>query len=143
MISNFYLKRENKGFLVLTMVLLVNAVVLALATGIFFRSISQMTETIDSENSLKAWCTVNACGEYALGKITTTAGGQPGWGYLGDESLTVGTETCYIYPIEANGTGKSVKASSTVSNFTKKILIEVATSTTGLVVSSWREVADF
>ena len=66
-------KVNNGGFLVLTMVLLVCAVVLAVATGIFLRSISQTNETADSEGALKAWGTVNACGEYALGQMVASS----------------------------------------------------------------------
>ncbi len=142
MFFDFPIKRRKDGFLVLTMVLLVSAVVLAVATGILFRSISEVTETGDSENSLKAWGAVNACGEYALGQLASTTD-SAGWSYSGNESLTVGAETCYIYPIEDSGTAKLVKASSTVSLLTKKILIEVATNTPNLLVNYWTEVADF
>ena len=141
-----YLKQKKGGFLVLTMVLLVCAVVLIISTGLLLRSISDVRESTDSENSLKARSAVNACGEYALGQMvssssaTTTA---TNWGYAGGLSVAVGSETCYIYPVTASGTAKLIKASSTVSSFTKKILIEVATNSPSLVISSWQEVADF
>lgn len=137
------LRNRQQGFLVLTSVLLVCATVLAVASGIFLRSIGQMNQTGDSESSFKAWSTVNACGEYALGRLASIANGQPGWAYTGNESLTVETGTCYIYGVETINTSKLIKASSTVSNFTKKILIEVATNTPAVVISSWAEVADF
>jgi len=76
--------------------------------------------------------------------MSTTTEGQLGWDYAGDESLPVGTETCYINTIDDGDNGvKLIKVSSTVSNFTKKILIEVATNTPSVVVNSWKEVADF
>lgn len=141
------LKKYNKssGFLVLTLVLLVSASVLIITTGSLLRSISQVNESGDSEQSLKAWSAVNACGEYALGQMATTSGGLPGWNYASTtgESLSVGDETCYIYPVETSGTAKLINASSTVSSFTKKIQINVATNTPRLIISSWKEVADF
>jgi hypothetical protein len=137
-------KKNNGGFLVLTMVLLVCAVVLAVATGILFRSIGEANQSADSEKSLKAWGMVNACAEYALAKLATTAGGLPGWAYAGEESLDIDTESCYIYPIlDGNNGAKIINASSTVSGFTKKISIEVATNTPRVIVNSWEEVADF
>jgi len=141
-----FLKRKKGGFFVLTMVLLVGAVVLIVAVGILLRAISDVNKSADSEMSLKAWSTVNACGEYALWNMSTTSYGLLGWDYASTtgESLDVGGETCYIYMIEDGENGsKMVKASSTVSKFTKKILIEVATNTPSLVVNSWIEVADF
>ena len=129
--------KNGKGFLTLTIVILVCSVVLIIATGSLLRSISQAGESADSENSLKAWGAVNACGEYALANLA------PVWTYSGGESLSVGSSTCYIYPIVASGTSKLIKASSTVSGFTKKILIEVATNTPSVLINSWSEVADF
>jgi len=137
---NFFSKNKKsnqRGFLVLTMVLLVCATVLIIATGSLLRSISQTNESADSENSLKAWSAVNACGEYALGYLASM------WNYAGGEPLSVGSSTCYIYPIIASGTSELIRASSTVSGFTKKILIEVATNTPSIVINSWTGVADF
>ena len=143
--EKYFNQRKNKqrGFLVLTLVLLVCATVLAIASGIFLRSIGKVSETGDSENSFKSWSAVNACGEYALGRMASIASGQPGWAYQGNELLTIGGETCYIYGIITQGESKIIQASSTVSNFTKKIVIEVATNTPKVVISSWREGADF
>ena len=137
------IKNQKGGFLVLTMVLIVSAVVLTVSTGIFLRSISELTESGDSEMSLRAWAAVNACGETAvMGLASTTLGN--GWStYTGDVELPVGDETCYIYIIETSGTDKIIKASSTVSSFTRKIQVTVATNTPSLVVSAWEEVADF
>ena len=140
MISFLLFKRKKSGFLVLTMVLLVSATVLIIITGILLRSISQINESADSEASLKAWSTVNACGEYAVGQISSTT---VGWSYAGSESLAVGSQTCYIYPVTLSGVDKIITASSTVSGFTRKILIDVATNTPNMVISSWGYVADF
>ena len=147
MIYNFFSKKQkkacfakvqrSKGFIVLTMVLLVSAVVLAVATGLLLRSISQANESGDSEKSLKAWAGVNACGEYAMGKLGVSNS------YAGDETFQFGNETeiCYIYPVEEDESGvRLVKASSTVSGFTKKVLIQVNANRS---VAFWKEVADF
>jgi hypothetical protein len=141
---------KQKGFLALTMILLVCATVLIIVTSILLRSIGQSRETNDSEKSLKAWSAVNACGEYALGQMvastsaTTTA---ENWNYAGSQSLNIplsdGGETCYIYPVVASGTTKIIKASSTVSLFTRKIVIEVATNTPTTTINYWNIVADF
>jgi hypothetical protein len=143
MTNNFYLNRRNGGFLVLTLTLLVSAVILVIVTGSLLRSTRDIIKTADSEKSLKAWSVVNACAEYALGQLASTSDTVLGWSYAGGNSLSVGGETCYIYPIEASSTSKLIKASSTVANFTKKLLIEVATNTPRMIITSWKEVADF
>jgi hypothetical protein len=148
LMSNLILKRKKSGFLVLTMVLIVSATVLIVATGVLLRSISDVNSTADSGKALQAWSTVNACGEYALGQMmgstsaTTTA---INWGFASTTgvSLDVEDETCYIYPVEDLDGAKLIKASSTVASFTRKIEIEVATNTPSMVVTSWEYVADF
>lgn len=137
------IKRKQGGFLVLTMVLLVSATVLAIATGLMLRSIGDVNDSGDTENSFKAWSTVNACGESALFQLASTTEGN-GWStYLGGESLSVGDNSCYIYAIVDSGSAKIIQASSTVSGFTKKIEIKVATNTPTVSLDYWKEVADF
>jgi len=140
-----FLKKEkrNRGFSVLGTVLLVNATVLLVVSGLFLRSIDEANKTADLQNSLIAWNTVNTCGEYALMQLASTTDGN-GWSYGGDESLSVGDNICYIYEVEDGDDGsRLVNASSTVSGFTKKISIDIATNTPSLVVDSWEEVASF
>lgn len=143
--SNSKSKKNNQGFFTLTMVLLVSVAVLAVVSGMILRSITAINQSADSEMSLKAWSTVNACGEHALLQMSTTSDGLPGWNYASTtgESLSVGSSTCYIYPVETSGADKLIRASSTVSGYTKKILIDVATNTPSLLINSWEEVADF
>ena len=139
-------KKNNRGFLVLTMVLLVSAVVLAVGAGIMLRSIGEVNETSDSEMALKAWSTVNACGEIAVLELSTTTNDRAGWTYDGGEEVLVGADNnpCYIYAIgDGVGGTKLIQASSTVSNFTRKVLIEVATNTPSVIINSWELVADF
>jgi hypothetical protein len=141
MFINFPKKRKG-GFLVLTMVLLVCTSVLAVVTGILLRSIGEINMSGDSENSLKASNVVNACAEHALLHLSTTTDGLLGWNYLGDEELSVGDEKCYIYTL-IGSTSKTINASSTVDQFTKKVTLVVATNTPNVKVTYWEEVADF
>jgi hypothetical protein len=145
-------KKNNGGFLVLTMVLLVCATVMIISTGILLRSVSEISSTTDSEKSLRAWGAVNACGEYALlqmiASTTSTTTTANNWDFASTTGVELtdvggGDETCYIYPVVASGTAKIIKASSTVSSFTRKIQIEVATNTPNMAVTSWEAVADF
>jgi len=151
--KTFFKKNKNnkKGFLVLTMVLLVCAAVLIIVTGALLRSVSQVQGSADSENSLKAWSAVNACGEYALlqmiASTTSTTTTAINWGFASTTGMSLdvggGEETCYINTVTDNGTAKVVTASSTVSGFTRKIKIEVATNTPSTIINSWEYVAQF
>ena len=139
------MKNKQGGFLVLTMVLLVSAVVLLISAGVFLRSIGQMNKVADIEKSLEALATANACGDYAVYQLASTTE-TAGWSYGGNEDLTIEGNTCTIGSIgedsEVPGS-KLIQASSTVSNFVKKISITVATNTPGIVIREWVQVADF
>lgn len=148
MSSKLFFKKRKEGFMVLTMVLLVCATVLIISVGSLLRSITQVNSTADSLSSFKAWGVVNACGEYTLQQMvgsTSTSTTAANWNFASSTGvlLPIGSETCYIYPVVASGTNKLIQASSTVSGFTKKILISVATNTPAIIVNSWKEVADF
>jgi len=134
----------------MTMVLIVCSIILIVVTGSLLRSMSQGSQTSGSEKSLKAWSVVNACGEYTLAQMvasssaTTTAMNWE-FGSTTGMQLNVGAETCYIYPVGAGvaSGSKLIKASSTVSGFTRKLQIEVATNTPVIILNSWEYVADF
>lgn len=136
---------NKKGFFVLTTVILLSATVLITVVGITLNSIDNINNSADSEKALKAWSTVTACAEYALMELSTTTGGLQGWEYASTtgQALLVGSSTCYIYPIIASGTDRIIRASSTVSEFTRKILVDVATNTPSILINSWEEVVDF
>lgn len=141
--------KNKKGFLVLTLVLLVSATVLIIVTGVMLRTIGKVSDSADAEKSLKALSTVTACGEYALEQMVASTSATTtitNWGFASTTGveLVLAGETCYIYPIEdISGGAKLIKASSTISKFTKKIEIEVATNTPNIVINSWQQVADF
>ncbi len=143
---------KQKGFLVLTMVLLVSAVVLIIATGAFLRSIGQTKQTLELEQSMKALYLANGCADYAVSKIaSSTENGGNGWSYPGDETLDIGDDSCEILPlvditeeIDPDLVGfKWIQTESTVSGFVKRISVTVATNTPTLEIVGWEQVANF
>ena len=133
----------KKGFVVLATVLLVSAVGLLVGSGVLLRSLSTSNTSLYQEKSLAALNTVSACAEYAAKNLSTTTGGLLGWSYTGGESLPVNGNSCYIYTVTNNGSAKVIKASSTVSGFTRKIQVEIATTTPQMFINFWKVVPDF
>jgi hypothetical protein len=143
-------KKQNKqkGFLVLTMVLIVSAVVLAITTGVFLRSVGETKKISELEQSMKALYLANGCADYAVSKIaSSTENGGNGWDvYLGDETLNIDDGTCDIYSLDEDpelAGSKWIKTESTVSGFIKRISVVVATNTPNLDIVEWEQVADF
>lgn len=140
-------KNKEGGFLVLTMVLIVSAVVLIIATGIFLRSIGETKKTSELEKSMKALYLANGCADYAVSKIaSSTENGGNGWGYQGNEILNIGDDSCDILPLEENpeiAGSKWIKTESTVSGFVRRISVTVSTNTPSLNIVKWEQVANF
>lgn len=143
---NHKIKKDfgERGFIALSFVIMVSAIAILISVGTILRSISELRMSLYQEKSSKASASVNACGEYAVRKISTTSDSLPGWDYTGGELFDLGDSNCYIYPVVASGTSKVIYASSTVSSFTRKLKIEVGTSTNTFVnIQSWSEISDF
>ena len=91
--------------------------------------------------SARAWAAANGCVEYALGQFSIAS---TSWStYTGDNALSIGGNSCYVYTITATGTSMLIRASSTVATYTRKLQVIVATNTPQSVLSSWQEVGDF
>ena len=138
----------QKGFIGLITIILTSAIALLISSAVLLRSITEATVSSDEEQSNKAWATVNACGESALMALASTSDdGVYVWNNHtnnGHQDVSVGDYSCY-YNITGTGTStpRSIEAESTVSDFVRRISIEVATNTPALDVTSWSEVADF
>lgn len=141
---------KNKGFIGLVTVITVSAVAVLITSATLLRSITESTISLDEEQSARAWAAANGCVEFALTKYASTTG--DGWGsytgdYTGEQGLSIGDDTCYILEVEDANSGttteRTIRASSTVNNFVRKIVVTVSTNTPNLVVDSWSEVADF
>lgn len=136
----------QKGFIGLVTILTASAVALLIGSSILFKSITEATLSTDEELSAKAWATVSACGERAVFSLASTSdNGVAVWNnYDSSETLTIDDYSCY-YSITGEGTStpRVIQASSTVSDFVRKLSITVATNTPALDVTAWGEVADF
>ena len=146
---------NKKGFIALITVLTVSAVALVIASTILLKSITESTVSGDEISVDTAEATVDTCGEYALIHLASTtitgyASTSNGWNNYNvstGNSVSIGGNSCYIYPILNIGGGTSsprqINASSTVNNFTRKLAITVATNTPAISVTSWQLVPDF
>jgi type II secretory pathway component PulK len=139
----------KKGFIALITILTVSAVALVISSTILLKSVTEAQLSRDEEAATKAWATVNACAEVAVFSLASTSNnGVAVWttGYPTSlQEVTVGTNTCYYVITGGTGTStaRTINASSTVSNFTRKMSVVVATNTPGLSVDSWELVAEF
>ena len=141
------MRMHQKGFVALISVLVVTAVAVIIGTTIILRSLTHATTSLSEIHSAQAWASANGCAEYVLGYVSATSTSFTE--LIGSSTtLSIGGVPCYISTITAtSGTPTYdyllVKASSTVSEYVRKIQLVVATNTPSAVLDSWQEVGDF
>jgi len=128
----------NNGFIALTSILIIGALVLAVAIGVSLRSISESRMSLGEQESHRALALANLCAEQALMRLESILN------YNGNESIIIEEESCDILAIEGLGNvDRTIKTQSTVSGYTKKVKIEVSQVSPTIQISSWEERADF
>lgn len=127
-----------RGFIALTSILIIGALILTISIGLSLRSIGETQISLAEQESHRALALANLCAEAALMKLESVLN------YGGNESMAVGGQSCDIMSIEGSGNlNRIVKAKSTVSGHTKKVKVVVSRISPVMQITSWEEVADF
>lgn len=126
--------KKQKGFIAITTVLIISALVLMVGIGISLESIGEMKMGLQRSLSSQVYYLANLCAEQTLMKLKENSG------YLGDETINVENGNCTILPIEGNWT---IKVSASSSGQIKKMKLIVSQIDPEIIVDSWEEVAEF
>lgn len=134
-------KNKQHGFIALTSILIISALILLLVVGVSLRSIGATNIALDFHQATRALTAANACAEIGLMKLLTTHN------YLGNETIAIGSQNCFIAnsaTTTANpNLNRTFKTTSTVANFTRKNQVAITQVSPTTTISSWQEVADF
>lgn len=128
------LLKIQKGFIALTTVLIISAIVLMVGIGLSLRSINEAEMSLQGNLSLQAHYLANLCAEQALMRLKEDSN------YTGDETINMENGSCQILPIEGNWI---VKVSATSFDQVNKIKILIDQINPEMIIDSWSEVADF
>jgi len=126
--------KKQKGFIAITTVLIISALVLMVGIGVSLESIGEIKMGLQRSLSSESYYLANLCVEEALMKLKEDSA------YLGDEIINLGNGSCTILPIEGNWT---IKISASSSDQVKKIKLIVSQINPEIIVDSWEEVAEF
>ncbi len=138
MLPSSYQQEFRKGYIALVSVILMAALGLSIMLSLIASGVNASKTDFSLQQSGAARVLASSCAEEALEKIletsTTTSSGN----------LTIGSGTC-SYLITATSSGQIITISSTgvLGTVISKIRVVVATTTPGITLSSWEEVADF
>ena len=126
--------KKQKGFIAITTVLIISALVLMVGIGISLESIGETKMGLQRSLSSQSYYLINLCAEQTLMKLKENSS------YLGDETINVENGNCTILPIEGNWT---IKVSAFSSGQVKKMKLVVSQIDPEIIVDSWEEVAEF
>ncbi|MBI5306180.1 hypothetical protein HZB04_01140 [Candidatus Wolfebacteria bacterium] len=129
---------KNNGFVALISILIVNALILVIAISLSLRSIGSSRMSFAEREASRALSLANLCAEQALIKLESVLN------YSGNEIITIGADSCNIFPIGGSGNySRTITTQSVVTNYTRKIKVVVSQVSPIMQITSWDQVADF
>ena len=125
---------KTRGFIALVSILIMSAILLLLAIGMSSRSLAASQIGSGRGSSDEAKMLAEHCAEHALFRYNNDRA------YAGNETLTMEGEMCTVHVLEDDGGGgKFMKTESTVSGYTKWLVIDARPMGTSTMVISWQE----
>ncbi len=132
------LQEINKGYIALISVMLMSALGLAIMISVIASGVDASRTDFSLQQSGGARSMASACAEEALQKILETST------TTGTGNLSIASGTCsYIITSTSSGQTLIISATGLLGTVTSKIKVVTATTTPGISLSSWEEVADF
>lgn len=132
---NKNLKNQESGFILLMSSIVISAILVAVVFSLSFSGFFTRFNLLDSYNKEASLNLAQSCGDIAVLKRI-----QDG-AYAGNETLTVGSDSCQVLTFETSGSEIIIKTTATVHNAVSNIQINLNSST--LAVNRWREVGTF
>lgn len=132
------LRKQQDGYVLLISVLVLSAASLALAIAGITLGLNFTTSSSLYRQARAATAMAHTCGEQALEKLKENAN------YTGPETLTFpGSETCTVVSVTGSGAVRTIKSQGSAQGAVARVQIEVSQVSPQIIVSSWKELADF
>lgn len=129
---------QCRGFIALTTILIMGALMLSIGIGLTLRAISEGDMSSGAEFSARAKALAEACAETAVFRLKNNLS------YSGNETIIViGSDTCDILSVEGIGnSNRVIKTQSAVMGYKRKIKVVIA-QVSPLQISQWGLAGDF
>lgn len=122
-----------RGSILLTSILILGAVLLSATLTISNSLIENSAQQSSHENKTQAEALANACLEHAINALALDAA------YAGNETVTLGTLSCAVLPIQVQGSTYTLSGRATVSNQTVTMAATLSARAPP-TISSWQEI---
>lgn len=128
----------QKGYILLIGIVLIGAIASLILTSLMLLGISSSHVSLSVEQASKALAASHGCAEYALLKLRQSPS------YAGNETLTIGGDTCEVLPIGGIGNNNRLICSEGRSgDSVRRMEIVVGQVLPETTIYSWQEVSRF
>jgi hypothetical protein len=128
----------RSGYVFLISVLFIGAIAMTTAATLVVLGVGSIRSSISTTQSTQAMHNAETCVEQALRSLRASAS------YAGDETLTLTTGSCTLYPIGGSGNlNRVICAKGIVGNLVRRVEVRVSSLRPVGRITSWQEVADF
>jgi preprotein translocase subunit SecG len=125
------------GFTILLAMLVITIIAATIITTTVLLQLGASRSSGTILQSTEARALADTCAEESLEqlhKLTT---------YTGTINLTLGNGTCTSTTTSGGGEARTIQASGSVNNITRKVSISISDIEPAMTISAWQEVADF
>ena len=130
-------RKKSNGYVLLYSVIILGMVVLAMALYLSWLGVFSLQNRKQTFNSKTAQSLADTCAENALMELWNDPDAS---GTTTRSNLFGGSCS---YDISGSGETKTIEATGTINNITRKTKVTTSQITVGVTVDSWQEVADF
>ncbi|HRZ34054.1 MAG TPA: hypothetical protein P5548_04110 [Candidatus Moranbacteria bacterium] len=134
------MKKNKNGYVLIYSVIILGMVVLTMAIYLSWLAVFSLQEKKESADSKTAQSLADTCAENALMAIWNNSNAS---GTTTRNNLFGGSGSCSYAIIIGTGEARTINATGTIDNITRKTKILVDTVISAVHYTSWREVADF
>ena len=125
---------QARGFIALTSVIIISAVIVLLIVGIFRSSVGEMERGKTKEMSGEALSLANTCAEIALNELRK----DPDYSVSEEITIDEGGIVCYISEVGIEDGKTVIKTKGEASNHTRRIQVAVE-SFNPIEIAEWKE----
>jgi hypothetical protein len=128
---------SRRGYVALLSVIFISATGVMIMISVIAAGVNASRTDFATQQSGVARAMASSCAEEALQRILESGITS------GTDSLTLASGTCSYTISSTGGQNITIRATGVKDAAMAKILVEVATTTPSIVLSSWQEVSDF
>lgn len=127
------LPANERGIVLLLSVLIAMVVGVAIGISVIMAGLVLSQGSLANRDSAKSRGVANACVESALQQIRNSTS------YTGNNSVTIGSDSCSYTVTAGSGEARTITASSTSGTTTRRATVQISAVNPLIVISSWLE----